>query len=123
MTSPMSGGTVTYITETYPGQANVINAATRGPRGLQGEPGPQGPQGPVGPQGPPGQQGVGAMYEYYFASAIPEWRIDHGLDTYPVVTTFDLNNAQIEGAVIAPDRNSVIVRWDVPMSGTARLNS
>ncbi len=119
MTMPV----VTFITETYPGQANVINAETRGPRGLHGDAGPQGPQGPVGPQGPPGTPGVGAMYEFYFASATSEWTISHGLDTYPVVTTFDLNNIEIEGSIVAPDRNTVIVRWDIPMSGTARLNS
>lgn len=119
MTAP-DGGTVVFITETYPNAANVINAETRGPRGVAG---PEGPQGPVGPQGPIGPSGIGVLVERHFAAASTTWVINHGLDTYPTVTLYDLNDESVEGAISAPDRNTVIVRWDLPMSGTARLNS
>lgn len=89
-----------------------------GPQGAQGDPGPAGPAGPQGPTGP-----FAPTFEQHFASASLIWVIAHNLNTYPVVTTVDLNGDEIVGDVLTPDRNTVIVTYAVPMAGTARLKA
>lgn len=94
---------------------------------LPGPPGPPGPQGGQGEQGEIGAQGVpgppGAEFEQTFAAPSIHWVVVHNLDAYPVVTTIDLNGDEIVGAVTYPDRNTVVIDWLVPFSGTARLKA
>jgi hypothetical protein len=93
----------------------------RGPQGIQGD---QGVAGPVGPQGVPGVQGPFApVFEQHFAAPQLVWLIEHNLGVYPVVTTVDLNNEEITGDVATPDKNTVVVTFDVPVAGTARLKA
>lgn len=96
--------------------ANLVGAqGPAGPAGPAGAPGPQGPTGPTGPFAP--------LFEQYFAIPRYTWLIVHNLDTYPVVTTVDLNEDEIVGDVTTPDRNTVVVNFAVPVSGTARLKA
>lgn len=95
-----------------------------GPQGPTGGAGPVGPQGPTGPPGPPGASGAySATFDQTFANAATVWTIVHNLDVYPIVTLFDFYNHEFEGDVAMPDRNTVVVTFDVPMVGTARLKA
>lgn len=89
-----------------------------GPQGDQGDPGPQGDQGPQGEQGP-----FAPNFEQSFAAASSHWVIVHNLDTYPVVSTYDLTGNEISGDVSTPDRNTVVVDFELPFAGTARLKA
>lgn len=89
---------------------DVFNIITPGPIG------PIGPIGPVGPQGP-----YAPIFEQHFADPQETWVIHHDMDLYPVVTLYDENHEEITGDVMTPDRNTVIVTFEVPFSGTARL--
>lgn len=83
-----------------------------------------GPSGPPGPRGPEGASGpAGALVEQRFPSATYLWVVHHDLNTYPVVTTVDLNGDEIVGDVTTPDRYTVVVEFAVPMAGTARLKA
>jgi len=84
-------------------------------------PGPPGPRGPIGPQGPQGP--YAPIFEQYFASPQIQWVIHHDLDAYPVVTLYDLNHEEINGDITTPDRNTVVVDFQVPFAGTARLKA
>ncbi len=96
----------------HPAATGVIDVITAGPIG------PQGPRGPEGASGP-----AGALVEQRFPDAAYVWVVHHTLNTYPVVTTVDLNEDEIVGDVRTPDRNTVVVTFAVPMSGTARLKA
>ena len=86
--------------------------------------GPRGPEGPVGPEGPEGPQGPPApIFEQVFSSASSVWTIVHNLDAFPVVSLFDLYGFAISGDVTMPDRNTVVVTFEVPFAGTARLKA
>lgn len=96
--------------------ADLIGApGPPGAQGVQGMPGPAGPVGPVGPFAP--------TFEQHFAVPLATWVIVHNMDTYPVVTTIDLNGDEIVGDVTTPDKNTVIVAFAVPVAGTARLKA
>lgn len=90
----------------------------RGPVGPAGQPGPPGIPGPEGPPGPPAPQ-----FEQTFSSPSTVWTINHNLDAFPVVNLFDLYGFAISGDVTTPDRNTVVVTFEVPFSGTARLKA
>lgn len=102
----------------------VVEVSTAELIGGQGPPGPPGPQGAPGPQGPTGATGPFApLFEQHFAVPLYTWVIVHNLDTYPVVTTVDLNEEEIVGDVTTPDRNTAVVNFAVPVAGTARLKA
>lgn len=90
----------------------------QGATGAAGVAGPLGPQGPVGPQGP-----FAPTFVQHFASASLLWFIQHNLDTYPTVDIYDLDGFAISGDVFMPDRNSVVVTFDVAVAGTAVLKA
>lgn len=102
-----SADIVEIVTSELTGPAGPV-----GPAGLSGPPGPQGPPGPPAPQ-----------FEQTFSTAQLVWLIVHNLDTYPVVTTYDLYGFEISGDVAMPDRNTVVVTFAVPFAGTARLKA
>lgn len=92
--------------------------------------GPRGPLGPTGPTGPTGLQGVtgpqgpfAPQFEQTFVAPLYEWRIFHNMDVFPVVNTYDLYGFEISGDVTMPDRNTVVVTFEVPIAGTARLKA
>lgn len=92
--------------------------------------GPQGPQGLPGVQGDPGEKGekgdIGPFaptFEQVFASPSAVWTIFHNMDVYPVVSLYDSYGYEISGDVVMPDRNTVVVTFEVPFSGTARLKA
>lgn len=87
-------------------------AGPAGAEGAPGQPGPVGPQGPFAPQ-----------FEQRFADPVYTWRIEHNLGTYPVVTLYDLVENQISGDIAKPDRNTVVVSFEVPFAGIARLKA
>lgn len=94
---------------------------------LVGPPGPQGDPGPVGPSGPQGEKGdtgpFAPQFEQSFASPLLVWVIQHNMDVLPVVTTWDSYGFEISGDVTMPDRNTVVVTFEVPIAGTARLKA
>lgn len=90
----------------------------QGPMGAQGVPGDPGPPGPVGPQGP-----FAPSFEQHFASPSKLWLIVHNLDAFVTVDLYDLAGFEISGDVQMPDRNTVVVTFDVPVAGTARLKA
>jgi hypothetical protein len=100
----------------------IVSDELTGPQGPSGTPGVPGITGPVGPQGEQGPQGPFApQFEQTFVDPSAAWVIVHNLDLFPVVTLHDLYGIQISGDVLMPDRNTVVVTFAVPMSGTARL--
>lgn len=90
----------------------------RGPQGVAGNPGIQGPAGVPGPQGP-----FAPTFEQVFASPLATWVIVHNMDVYPVVTLYDSYGFEIGGDITMPDRNTVVVLFEVPIAGTARLKA
>lgn len=91
---------------------DVIEVVTAGPIGPRGPIGPEGPQGPFAP-----------IFEQHFADPSMVWVINHDLGVIPVVTLYDENHEEIVGDVMTPDRNTVIVTFEVPFAGTARLKA
>lgn len=89
-----------------------------GPMGAQGAEGPSGPSGPPGPQGP-----FAPSFEQHFANPSKVWLIIHNLDAFVTVDLYDLAGFEISGDVQMPDRNTVVVMFDVPVAGTARLKA
>jgi hypothetical protein len=114
-------GDLLTILEPTADLVEVVSGDLVGPAGPAGPPGSAGVAGPAGPQGPPGPPSP--IFEQTFSSPSTLWYIIHGLDAYPVVTTFDLYGFEISGDVQMPDRNSVIVTFAVPIAGTARLKA
>lgn len=99
--------------------ADVVEIVS--PVGPQGPAGPQGQLGPQGPQGVPGPPAP--TFDQTFSSPLLTWYIVHGLDAYPVVSTYDLYGFEISGDIQMPDRNTVVVSFAVPIAGTARLKA
>lgn len=96
----------------------IVSPDVVGPQGPSGAIGPAGPTGATGPQGP-----FAPQFEQTFASPLFEWRIIHNMDVFPVVNTYDLYGFEISGDVAMPDRNTVVVAFEVPIAGTARLKA
>ncbi len=90
----------------------VVQVVTAGPIGPRG---PEGPEGPMGPFAP--------VFDQHFADPALIWVINHNLGVVPVVTLYDENHEEITGDIQAPDRNTIIVTFEVPFSGTARLKA
>lgn len=90
----------------------------QGPMGIQGVAGPVGPPGPVGPQGP-----FAPSFQQVFASPAKTWVIVHNLDAFVTVDLYDLAGFAISGDVLMPDKNTVVVTFDVAVAGTARLKA
>ncbi len=104
--------------------ADVLQVVTTDMVGPQGPAGPIGPAGLAGPQGPPGPQGPYApQFEQRFTDPSLLWVIHHNLDTFPVVTLYDFYENEISGDVTKPDRNTVVVTFEVLFTGTARLKA
>lgn len=104
--------------------ADVLHVVTTdlvGPQGPVGPPGDDGPPGPAGPQGPQGP--FAPTFDQRFNDPAMEWRIVHNLGVFPVVTLYDLDENEIGGDVTKPDRNTVVVTFEVPLAGTARLKA
>jgi len=117
-------GVVEVITEPWPTDAVLIEVIQTGPPGAPGPPGPAGEPGPQGIQGEKGNDGPpGALVEQTFANSSLQWVVVHNLDTYPIVTTLDLNGDVIVGDVTYPDKNTVVIDWLVPFAGTALLKA
>lgn len=111
-------GTVVESFETF---TEAIHIATselvgpQGPPGLQGNIGPAGPAGPVGPFAP--------TFRMEFASPSDTWTVVHNLGVFPVVDLYDFDGYEIGGDVQMPDRNTVVVLFDVPVAGIAILKA
>lgn len=89
----------------------VIDVAEQGPEGPQGQPGIQGPKGEDGghyfhPQGEPSDT----------------WVINHNLGFKPNVTVLDSGGTEVEGSVVYPDDNTVIITFSSAFSGQATLS-
>jgi hypothetical protein len=117
-------GMLVTILEPTADVIQIVSDDLVGPRGEKGDPGPVGDPGPAGPVGPVGPQGPFApQFEQSFASAQTVWYIVHNMDVYPVVTLYDSYGYEIGGDVAMPDRNTVVVTFEVPIAGTARLKA
>lgn len=116
-------GTGNLVTIFQP-TVDVVQIVTTDLTGPQGPPGIAGPPGVPGEQGPKGDTGPFApQFEQTFAAPLTTWFITHNMDVFPVVKTFDSHGFEISGDVTMPDRNTVVVAFEVPMSGTARLKA
>lgn len=134
-----ANGNLVSIIEPAADVLQIVTTDLVGPQGVPGPPGPtgntgiQGPPGDPGPTGltgPPGPQGIpgppgstGPTYEQSFNNPTLQWLLTHNLDVYPVVTLYDLYNTEISGDIAMPDRNTVLVTFDLPMTGIARLKA
>lgn len=60
-----------------------------------------------------------------FVQATPAtvWTIAHGLNRYPGVVVVDSAGNAIEPGITYPDRNTVVLAFSVPTSGTAELDT
>jgi hypothetical protein len=87
-------------------------------RGERGEKGNTGDQGATGPRGPGGSETV--VWEAPTASTV--WLIEHGLQSFPSVTTVDSAGSQIMGTVEYLDINSLKVTFAYATAGNAYLN-
>lgn len=111
-------GNLVTIFEPTVDVVQIITTDLIGPVGPVGPAGSAGIAGPVGPQGP-----FAPTFEQHFASPSLMWLINHNLDAYVVTDLYDLYGVQISGDIEMPDRNNVIVTFDVPVAGTARLKA
>jgi hypothetical protein len=80
-----------------------------------------GSPGPQGPKGDPGADGAAGV-NFTQAVASATWTINHNLGYRPSVEVFDAGGNEIEGEVTHPSSLQTIIRFVVPVSGTARLN-
>lgn len=119
---------VSTVVEPAEQTLEVHDPGVSGPQGIQGPQGPQGiqgPQGPIGPQGPQGPQGepsgpISYVHTQYSPSAT--WTISHSLGYYPNVTVSDSAGTIIEGSIVYPTANSVVLTFSAPFAGTAYLS-
>lgn len=114
-------GAVVQILETAVEIVEIVTpelVGPAGPPGNPGDPGIAGPAGPVGPQGP-----FAPTFRMTFASPLDTWVINHNLDVYPVVDIYDLDGYEMVGDVLMPDRNTVMVLFDFPVTGIAILKA
>jgi hypothetical protein len=114
-------GTVVEILETVTEVVEIVTpelVGPEGPPGIQGVDGQPGPQGAIGPQGP-----FAPTFRMEFASPIDMWVINHNLDVYPVVDLYDFDGSEIGGDITMPDKNTVVVTFDFPVSGFAVLKA
>lgn len=117
-------GIVEVLTEAWPYEAAFVEIISTGPPGLPGAPGVQGVPGPPGEEGEKGDSGPpGALFEQSFAVPDTVWFVNHGMDTYPVVSTFDTAGNELSGDVTYPDKNHVVITFAMPFSGMARLKA
>jgi hypothetical protein len=88
--------------------------------GTKGDKGEQGPQGVPGEEGPPGASAINPIV---FDQAVPAqtWTIEHGLNTYPLLTVVDSANQTVMGDIKYLDANTVQLTFSAPFSGTAYL--
>lgn len=119
----ISSGTLIELPEYESEVVEVTSPGPPGPPGPQGLQGDAGPQGDKGDRGETGASGPSPTFEQVFSSATSHWVIVHNLDAYPVVTLVDLYGTEISGDVSTPDRNTVVVDFEVPFAGTARLKA
>lgn len=114
-------GVVLEILETVTEVVEIVTpdlVGPAGPSGVQGDVGPQGLPGDPGPQGP-----FAPTFRMEFASPLDTWVINHNLDVYPTVDLYDPDGTEIGGDVTMPDKNTVVVMFDFPISGFAVLKA
>lgn len=61
-------------------------------------------------------------YEHSQGVAAKEWLIEHGLGKLPCIEVFNTIDQQIEPQLVPVDDNSVILRFNIDISGRAVLN-
>lgn len=61
---------------------------------------------------------------FYFSQNTPSpvWVINHNLGFTPSVEIFDCSRSEMEGDVTHPSFNQTVIKFNVPLSGSARLN-
>lgn len=111
-------GNLVTIIEPSADVLHVVTTDMVGPAGPAGPAGAPGPPGPAGPQGP-----FAPTFDQRFADPATTWTIVHNFDSFPVVTLYDLDENEISGDITKPDRNTVVVTFEVPFAGTARLKA
>jgi hypothetical protein len=93
----------------------------------EGQPGPQGIQGVAGPTGATGAQGPAGptptiAYTHTQNAVSSTWSITHNLGFYPNVSTVDVTDFGIEGAVAYNTLNSLTVTFGIATTGKAYLS-
>lgn len=72
-----------------------------------------------GVPGPPGPSGQGINVQ--FLSPLDEWLINHNLGYKPVVELFTIGGVKMQAAIIHTSVNQVLVQFNSPTAGSARL--
>lgn len=72
-----------------------------------------------GPTGPAGPAGVAFVHVQSVASAI--WTINHNMGYRPSTELTDPGFREMDGDVLHPTVNQTVVKFNVPVTGTARL--
>lgn len=62
-----------------------------------------------------------AALTFYFSSPLQEWVINHNLGYYPSTKIYSLGGQEIEASVLNTSTNQVLVDFETPSSGFARL--
>ena len=94
----------------YPGQP--------GPQGVKGDKGDTGATGPQGPVGP----APTIAYTHTQNAVSSTWSITHNLGFYPNVSTVDVTDFGIEGAVSYNTLNSLTITFGIATTGKAYLS-
>jgi len=123
------GNTITIPGISIPGP--VGPKGEKGDIGLQGEKGDTGDQGPQGIQGekgdtgdtgPQGLSGAAAgRFIFVQQSPVTIWTITHNMNSYPDVFVMDTGGNIVEGDVLYPSLNQVILSFSAAFGGTAVL--
>lgn len=80
--------------------------------------------GVVGPQGPKGDKGdTGEVESYVHLQPTPssQWTINHNLGFKPTVELLNSASQEMDADVIHASNNQVLVIFNLPVSGLARL--
>lgn len=101
------------------GYQGISGIGTQGNQGISGI----GTQGNQGYQGVPGSLGASDnTYVHTQSSSSATWNINHSMNKYPCVFSFDSSEDQVFGEIEYVDTNNVVITFSQSISGTAYLN-
>ena len=75
----------------------------------------------IGERGLQGQSGLGAGFDFIQLTALSVWTINHNLGYYPTLTCYTTGGLEIEGSSLNTSSNQLIVSFNTPIAGFARL--
>ena len=73
------------------------------------------------PIGSGGSSSTGIAYTHVQLVAEAIWTVNHNLGMRPAVTILDSGGTEVEADVMHMSANQLVIRFAIPISGTARL--